>query len=424
MRYALIADDVTGAMDTGVQVLKCRHSAIVVLDAKDYPYGTISHKGPADDFTIINTNTRWGSQQEAFKKVSDTAKLLRERRLELVYKKIDSTMRGNVGAEIKALLQTTGAKAVVMTPAIPSNGRVVVNGSLLVNKVPLEKTAFAEYPASKIKDSYIPNIISSQFDGGICVLRQNSAARMSSAISNGIADNTKVFVIDAETTEDLANIIKSIYNRRQSLLLCGSAGLFEQYIRLSFTCDKTAGGRYRPVLSAQNKDKPVLTVSGSMNEATYQQIDYACENSRSATELVQFDANSIADEKTVLRFAELIRDKLGKETNVIFAPSRRRLPERTHPAAVVKTMALILKRALASRVDIAGFVLVGGDTCYHCLRGLSVRAIRILDELEPYVPIGRLIEGPFDSFPVITKAGGFGKTSVLLDGINYLKGFH
>ncbi len=421
-RYAVIADDVTGAMDTGLQVLKCGCSAIVILDAKDYSGNMISRKNFGDEFTIINTNTRGTSRQEAFEKVTDIAKPLRQTKLELVYKKIDSTMRGNIGAEIKALLQTGLATTIVMTPAIPSRGTVVVNGLLLVNSVLIEKTTLADDPVSKINDSYIANIISSQFDGKISVLSRTSPAEISMAIEDGIANNTKLFVIDANTTKDLANIVRSTYNHRQSLLLCGSAGLFEQYIRLSFAGDKAGKDRYRPALSRQNKDKPVLVVSGSMNKVTHQQIDYLSENLSGTTELVECDVKSIGDKKITSQLAELIRENLKKGMNVILVPTAAKLGEHLGPAAVVEWMAGILSTALQGGIAIAGYVCVGGDTCYHCLHSLGVQAIRLVGELEPYVPIGRLVEGPFDNFPVITKAGGFGQQSVLLDGINYLKG--
>ena len=81
-----------------------------------------------------------------------------------IYKKIDSTLRGNIGAELDAIIDELNLKAVIVTPSFPAAGRVTLNERVFVNGVPLEKTEAAYDPIKPIKTSYIPDLIEEQTD--------------------------------------------------------------------------------------------------------------------------------------------------------------------------------------------------------------------------------------------------------------------
>ena len=81
---------------------------------------------------------------------------------------------------------------------------------------------------------------------------------------------------------------------------------------------------------------------------------------------------------------------------------------------VAADLADLAARALASAgVLPRALLLVGGDTAYACLRRLAIHRLELCGEVEPYVPWGRVLGGPWDGMVLVTKAGGFGDPHTL-----------
>jgi uncharacterized protein YgbK (DUF1537 family) len=75
---------------------------------------------------------------------------------------------------------------------------------------------------------------------------------------------------------------------------------------------------------------------------------------------------------------------------------------------------------VAGEGNVHALVLSGGEAAIHVARALGARGMLLEDELEPGVPVSRLI-GP-RSYPVVTKAGGFGGPRTLIDAVAALGG--
>ena len=153
----VIADDFTGACDVAVQFKKQGLETVVLTDVDLLG----SFKG-VFDVVVVDTETRNFSSEDAYRKVRRAVKILRRNNVKLVYKKIDSTLRGNIGAEINAVMDELKDKAVIVTPAFPDQKRTVINGQLLVNGIPLEKTEYARDPLSPVSDSRISMLVERQ----------------------------------------------------------------------------------------------------------------------------------------------------------------------------------------------------------------------------------------------------------------------
>lgn len=130
----VIADDFTGACDVAVQFKKQGLETVVLTDIEFLG----SFKG-VFDVVVVDTETRNLTSEDAYRKVRRAVRLLRQNNVKLVYKKIDSTLRGNIGAEINAVMDELDVKAIIVAPAFPDQKRTVINGHLLVNGEPLEK---------------------------------------------------------------------------------------------------------------------------------------------------------------------------------------------------------------------------------------------------------------------------------------------
>ena len=101
--------------------------------------------------------------QHAYEKIKEVACFMRDKLdVRYFYKKIDSTLRGNIAVEALGLLQILEMDAAIIIPAFPNENRVTVGGYHLSKGVPIEKTEIASDPHSPIYESHIPTILQKQ----------------------------------------------------------------------------------------------------------------------------------------------------------------------------------------------------------------------------------------------------------------------
>jgi uncharacterized protein YgbK (DUF1537 family) len=123
----LIADDLTGACDAAVHFARRGYRTNVHLDSDSEETGVLA----------ISAESRHLSAAELRQVMDGLAQRLPFARARILFKKIDSTLRGNVGAEIAAALTAFGCDAAVITPALPAMGRTVEQGYLRVESAEL-----------------------------------------------------------------------------------------------------------------------------------------------------------------------------------------------------------------------------------------------------------------------------------------------
>jgi len=125
---AVIADDFTGACDVGVQFSERGLSTLVVTSTK-----TLDTVKDDFDVVVIDTETRNLSAETAYERLGEASNACESNNIELMYKKVDSTLRGNIGSELDAILDVFCFDAVIVTPSFPAYGRTVLNGKLLID---------------------------------------------------------------------------------------------------------------------------------------------------------------------------------------------------------------------------------------------------------------------------------------------------
>src|SRR3990172_8619130 len=148
--FGIIADDLTGAMDAGAGFLgKGLH-----------PFIRFGVKSPQDSSVIvISTDSRDMDPETAYKKARRQAHKLAGL---YVYKKIDSTLRGNIGKELIAVMDALKFEKAVVCPAFPANERTVVDGKLMIRNIPINETSFAKDPGYQITEASIPALLNEQ----------------------------------------------------------------------------------------------------------------------------------------------------------------------------------------------------------------------------------------------------------------------
>ena len=212
MLIAIIADDLTGAADTGVQFVHAGYRAAVFFRAKEVF---------ADDLDAVafDTDSRAMPAGFAAKRVVDAAHAAREARI--VYKKLDSTLRGNVAAELAATLGGARRDRVIVAPAFPVAGRTTVGGIQRVHGVPVDETEMANDPHTPVSEAHVPSLLADAFAsvGTLSVEHLTDPER----VRRTLEDNECV-VADSEGDDDLDALVRAVPDPAR-VLWAGSAGL-------------------------------------------------------------------------------------------------------------------------------------------------------------------------------------------------------
>lgn len=417
MKMIVIADDFTGANDTGVQLAKKGARTDVVLNE-------LPHSTRRTDVLVINTESRALPPEMARAKVSEALKpYCQSETPPLVYKKIDSTFRGNVGAEVEAAMVASGAQLAIVAAAIPAAGRVTRNGECWVHGIPLVETEFASDPKTPIVSSHIKTLIGLQTAYPIHELDLQivRSGKLGSELSRLSQAGPAIVVVDAETDGDLEQLAQAIQQLNCRYLLVGAAGLANALPASSY-------------LAARQR-LPVLVVAGSMSEATRQQIVFAAEEKSlgildiDVEGLLQPDSQPAVDD-IIRQAACVLRDRQhcvlrtcrdADARQMIdtlcekYGLSRQQLGDKISQTLGAITLSII------NQAQIGGLFLTGGDIAIAVARALGAEGYRITSEVVPCVPCGTFVNSEIDDLPVITKAGGFGSASTLRDALYYIE---
>ncbi len=415
--FGVIADDFTGACDVGIQFRKRGLETVVLAEARK-----LAGSEEELDVVVLDTESRNVGPEDACRKVRDSLGTLRKIGAKLVYKKIDSTLRGNLGAELDATIDELGVKAVVVAPSFPAQGRTSLDGRLLVDNTPLGRTEFALEPSNPLEASHIPTLIGRQTTRrvehiGLPRVRSGISS-LKNEVRRLIEHGTQIIVADAETEDDLARI--AVASVDLNILPCGSAGLAEQISGLLVSRPK------------------VLVISGSLNSATLDQIatvekelDAAVLEPDLSEVFADGESLDVAAAKDLVKRAKEAYEE-GRDVVIRLARSRNSILELRKfgeergvtGQQVDERLGFILSesfRKIVAGHRFAGLILVGGDTSIRMMGALGAKGIRLDGEVLPGIPVGRIIGGKHEGMRVVTKAGGFGGPYALVKVIDYVK---
>ena len=212
MLIAVIADDLTGAADAGVQLVHTGYRTAVFFRATEVL---------ADDLDAVafDTDSRAMPAGFAAKRVLEAARAASEARI--VYKKLDSTLRGNVAAELAAALGGARRDLAVVAPAFPAAGRTTVGGTQLVHGVPVDETEMANDPDTPVRVAHVPGLLAEAFSS-VGVLGVDDLA--DPEIVHRTLEENECVVADADCDADLEGLVRAVPDPAR-VLWAGSAGL-------------------------------------------------------------------------------------------------------------------------------------------------------------------------------------------------------
>ena len=426
MRIGIIADDLTGANDSGVQLSRYGLKTSVRFNFSN-------EDTSSDEAVVIDTDSRSIEKEEAYRRVREAAKFLKQNQFNVIYKKIDSTLRGNLGAEVDAIYDEFQPDFVIIAPGYPKNGRKIDSGHLYLNGVLLHETEIASDPKSPVHDSYVPHVFHKQTERKIgCISNielRNGYDSVKNKMDQFSKEDTHYLLFDSETENDLAAITKIIHETEYNVIWLGSAGLANYLPEIYDIKQKKVTKKFK-----KNND-PVLLVVGSVSSVTRNQLDNFLKQDQvsgvklNAT-LLTLEQSWEKEVETALTAAKRAYDQ-GKHVAVFPTGDRVAIQEaqaQGEKIGLSKTeVSNLIVRRLGNLTDrlldyasFKGIILTGGDTAKQVCTNIGVDGIRLLDEIETGVPIGKLIGR--HSIYAITKAGAFGKEDTFSRSIKILQG--
>jgi len=406
----ILADDLSGAADCGVACVGAGLETIVALRHTD--------EIAAADVLSLDADTRSMPPDQAAAQVHSIIRHYAVDPELLIFKKIDSTLRGNVGAELKVALDALQEvrpdrrSTAVVAPAFPALGRTTRNGTQYVHGRPLHDLDI--WRVQGLQDhAHIPDMLKKA--GLRCALveldcirsgQDNLSDRLKSASAH--AD---VLVCDAETDDDLIAVAIASMQLESTPMWVGSAGLAYQLPRAS----GIAKAETTAQLSPSTIDGPVLFTIGSLSRNSQEQVRQLAATTEAITVA---PAVLLAGEQhpdwllSTHQLSEAIR--AGKY--VVLTPGtgqRIDLDQRPQLAAALASM------AASVRDEIGALVASGGETARAVFEAFGITRLRLRGELEKGIPVS-IAENWSRPLPVITKAGDFGGISALVNCSRYL----
>jgi len=387
---AIIADDLTGAADTGMQFARAGYRTAVAFRGAEMSFGDL-------DAVSLDTDSRTMPPGPAARRVSKAVRTVRD--ASILYKKIDSTLRGNVAAELAAALEASGREHAVVAPAFPDAGRTTIGGVQLVGGVPVHETAMRDDPKTPVIEGHVPTLLSGAFSVG--VLGWENLQGLGSDIR--VLSGSRCVVADARSNADLDALARAVPDPSE-VLWAGSAGLALALSR------RYPGPRAGETPAALAPARNVLVIIGSLNSSSREQ-------SRQLVEKHGAVAIPVAGRRSVKRAVAVARAALMEgRCTILHSPEKRRSPGGGPVVALLAEVAA----SLSGEGLFDALVMTGGSTAVAVARRLGASGIRLDGEVEAGVPLGTLISP--SPYRVVTKAGGFGNPDTLAHAVQTLAG--
>lgn len=405
MVLLIIADDFTGALDTGVQFAARGIKTRVVVGAD----AALTHQNA--DVLVVDTETRHLPAAQAYAAVEGLVQRAKYAGFAYLYKKTDSALRGNVGAELAALLSASGSRQLAFLPAFPQMNRVTKSGVQYIDDVPVTESPFGVDPFEPVRHAAVTDLLAEQTD-------LPAASFPALAADGSVPAEDGILVFDAATVDELRSTGRALLNNGGLRVLAGCAGfgaVLPELLGLG-GADVTC-----PAL-----DPRLLVICGSVNAITLAQLDKAEQAGFTRLRLTPHqklmpDYWRSADGRMTLDHIEETlaahpyniietNDEGGNEPTATAADALGLTREEMRVRIASGVGQLV--GALFASPAVGTLLLTGGDTLLQCMNSVGVHELEPICEMEHGVVLARFGCGGTTRY-VITKSGGFGQADLL-----------
>ncbi|WP_204790573.1 four-carbon acid sugar kinase family protein [Oscillibacter sp. CU971] len=406
IRFLMIADDFTGALDSGVQFAARGARTRVVTD----PAYDFSQAEEDLQVLVLDAETRHLTPEAAYGVVFRAVEGALKNGFTYIYKKTDSALRGNVGAELTAVLDAAGADSLAFLPALPGMDRVTRKGIHYIDGVPVAESVFGQDPFEPVTASSVTEIIGAQSKTPV-VLHETGAPGEE-------PPRPGIQVYDAETDGDLLRIGRALGKEglRLSAGCAGVASVLAELLELEGTPPE------RPYLV------PSLFVAcGSVNQVTLRQMETAeaagfahvhltpkqkLETSWLETEDCAAAAAAwLGDAGEKKRFILDVNDPAGRTDTADYAKERGLTAEDLR-VRISGQLGQLVRRLLDGGLD-ATLLCTGGDTLLALMRAVGVAELAPVCDLDAGAVLTDFVYAG-KAYHIISKSGGFGEPDLFI----------
>lgn len=415
----IIADDFTGALDTGVQFAAAGTVVRVVTDIR-YDYRK------ADEgvrVLVMDAETRHLDSRDAYEVVWNITKRAMTCGIPFIYKKTDSALRGNIGSELTALLDASGHNILPFIPAFPQMERITREGIHYINNVPVKDSVFGKDPFEPVTSSFVPDIIHQQSsipvevmtcgnEDGKMVLKKG-ARTLKDVRSSYIA------VYDAQSQEELTEAALNLYHKGRLSVMAGCAGF-------ASVLPKLLGLEGREIYAPEFIPR-FLVACGSVNPITKVQLDYAENHGFTRIRLTpgqkldkgywRSEEGQAALKKWMLQ-CQLERraildsnDSGGTDDTMEYAREKGISLDEVR-TRIADSMGIILKYMVERGLN-STLLITGGDTLLGFMNRMKVCEMEPVCEMAPGTVLSRFKIND-NIYQAISKSGGFGTEDLLV----------
>ena len=395
-KLLIIADDLTGALDTGVKFSQAGLRTTVSTRWQD------SSVGEGADVTVLCADTRHLPGEQAYRVIRSIAEKNRDR-FPLLMKKTDSGLRGNIGAELQGLMDGAGETHLAFLPALPEMNRVTRGGVQYIDGVPVSRSVFGRDPFEPVLDDDIPSLLRRQ-----CSVPTRVISREEADPSFASEEASSIRIYDAQTADDMRRAVSGILRGGKVRLLAGCAGLAQAL------AGELANETAPRVCSAEKE--PLLVVCGSVNRISRLQLDHAeaqgfaryhlpmdyLLGGKGNSTLVDTIINQCSSPVPVI-VDTFSSDAAGEELTAAELEQRRCRISRCL-GALVKTA---MDRGVHRRI-----LIIGGDTLSALMEALGCTSLTPLREPDRGVVLS-MLEYAGQRYRILSKSGGFGGEDLL-----------
>lgn len=388
-KVLMIADDLTGALDAGVAFA----SAGIATCVGQGDYFLTSREASRCCVQVTVVPSRHMTAADAYKSVYDVVRKAADRGFTCIYKKTDSALRGNIGAELAAVLAAAGGKNLYFVPAFPKMNRVTRNGVQLIDGcIPVAESVFGADPFDPVRHSDIAQII-----GETSPVQAYRADPEAAAYPEGIA------IFDGETEEEIGKIAAHLFGTVQARLAAGCAGL-ASVLPQALSLERTK-------LEEPCLPEKMIVFCGSINPISLRQCDEAEKGGAPRFHLIQ--GGRFGDAETL---AAGIAEAARHHPITIMDTGSADVDTKTMDAAasgrIIAEKVSGVIRGVNAQVKDAVLFIIGGDTLIALIQSLGIETIIPVKELFPGVVLAKYpVRGQWQY--LISKSGGFGEPALL-----------
>ncbi len=412
-RVLIVGDDLTGVNGTGARFARAGMS-VATVDA-----GRADEIADQYDVVVVNTDSRHLGSAAAAARVAEAVRAVGP--VELVVKRTDSTLRGNVGAEVEAALGEVRASTEpgrpvrgLVVPAFVEAGRVTVDGVQLLHGVPLERTELATDPMNPMRTSAVSEIFARQTDLDMRHVPLREVTGSADGLVSILREGQEPLVLCDAFADDhvtaIADAAAEVSRRDGTVWVSVDPGPAAASLAWSLSIRARSQGA-----------APVLAVVGSATELTRRQLDVVQRDEQ--VHLLEVDIEGLARGETADLESRLIgelRTRRYPDVVVVHtalaapvdldAHERQRLP---------RLLAELVARAVLE-TPVSGLYTTGGDVTAAVLAAGGSQAFEVSDEVVPLAVLGTIVGGLLDGLPMVTKGGLVGEETAAKQCLSHL----